>query len=553
MPQENTYDPPSASRSLEETHASQVSPNHKRREHPVSPGAEPEEKRVHLSGPSQHDLTLPEDPTSLTRHAREPVYASERSTLDIATTPTEIRGHSPVIEPTWSFGDIRDSGVHVADPPTVQNTPQLPGYSDNRDSGYHDTISETPRKSKVLGQPFEEADVIRKARSKEPVTPKRSQPVKEHDKLRSRSPSLPRLPSLAAVASPNAVDSASRERSSYLFDSSPSTRQYAESSPAASISRSHDVATPGAAAIAAATSARSDRDSSRHEKHATLESHKKHSSPEEEAKSNEPYKSIFGDPTEKKPKHGRKLSTPSDKPMRTPSSVLDPIKEASPDDSPLQRTHARKVSGADLSDRQVKSVRRSHSPKSFSERIKSPPPTTPTPASRKSVPAKIDTSPPVQRKGSPWQQVHESVDRSLTLSPARRLPHDQSPSTIDPIKVRIAEQRSPSAFSDRSVGMWSPDADRPLSAMSTRSASSLRRVDGSRSGDLRSAAKDGEARALNAKSQPNLAGIALAAGATAAIAAGIASSSKYDPVTDKGKGRAEMPDVYVSATHVDHV
>ncbi|KAL5392799.1 hypothetical protein DPSP01_000498 [Paraphaeosphaeria sporulosa] len=532
----------STSRSLEQENAGHMSPNHKRREHPVPPEAEPEEKRLHLSGPSQHDLSIPEDPSSLASSRRQELAHSsaDKSNLDTTAHPTGVGGHSPIIEPTWSFGDIRDSGVHVADSPTVPKSPQLPTYADVRDSGYHDTTFETPRKSKGSNQPVEEADSNKKPRSKEPVTPHRSRALEEHDEVRSRSPSLPELPSLAAVASPNAIDSATRERSSYLFDSSPSTRQYGESSPAAKIG----AATAGAAAVAVAASARNTRDSQRHDKHIPSESDKKLSSPERDVKQQQPYKSIFGDPTEKKAEQVRKLSTPSNKHMRTPSSVLDPIKEASPDDSPLQKRHARKVSEAGLPDREVKSSRRSQSPKSFSERMKSPPPVTPTPASRKNVPSKIDTSPPVQRKGSPWQQVHESVDRTMTLSPARRLPHDHSPTTTDPIKVRIAEQRSPSVFSDRSVNMRSPDADRPLSAMSNRSASSLRRVDRSRSGDLRAAAKIGEARAHDAKSQSNLAGIALAAGATAAIAAGIASSSKYDPVKDKGKGRAEMPDVY---------
>lgn len=551
--QSDPFNLPSANLRLEQEGAGHTSPNHKRREHPVSPEAEPEEKRVHLSGPSQHDLSFPEDPSSLTSsHTREPAHATaERSGLDSPAHSTDARGHSPIVEPTWSFGDVRDSGVHVADSPTVHDAPQLPAYSDVRDSGYHDTSFETPRKSKASRQLFVEADGNKEPHSKEPVTPYRSRGLEDYDAVPSPSPPLPELPSLTTITSPNAIDSATRERSSYLFDSSPSTRQYGESSPAASKPRSDDIATIGAAtigaaAVVAATSAQSSRGSPRHEKHASLQSHRKHASPEREVKQKEPSRSIFGDPTEKKPEQVRKLSTPSNKHMRTPSSILDPIKEASPDDSPLLKKHALEVSDAGLPDRDVKSARRSQSPKSFSERMKSPPPVTPTPASRKNVPSKIDTSPPVQRKGSPWQQVHESVDRTMTLSPARRLPHDHSPSTTDPIKVRIAEQRSPSVFSDRSVNMRSPDADRPLSALSNHSTSSLRRVDRSRSGDLRSAAKIREARAHDAKSQSNLAGIALAAGATAAIAASIASSSKYDPVKDKGKGRAEMPDVYVS-------
>ena len=73
-------------------------------------------------------------------------------------------------------------------------------------------------------------------------------------------------------------------------------------------------------------------------------------------------------------------------------------------------------------------------------------------------------------------------------------------------------------------------------------------MDRSRSGDLRAASRLSGGYGQDAKgAQPNLTGLALAAGATAAIA-GIASSSKYDPVRDKGKGRADMADVYVSVS-----
>lgn len=537
-------DLPPAGPSLKQEGARRASPHPtKRREHPVPPEAEPEEKRVHLSGPSQHDLSLPHQSAPLTSaHTRDSAKPNiERSSVDVPA-PAPSRGHAPVVEPTWSFGDLRDSAIHVADSSMVPSAPQLPENRDIRDSGYHDEAFETPKKSKGSSHALKRNDDNKKRQSREPETPRQSRTLERYEEPRSRSPSLPELPSLAAVSSPNAVDSATKERASYLFDSSPSTRHYGESPPAKPKSRSDDItmagaAAMGAAAVAAAASARKVYDSPSHEKHAASVSQRQQSSPTRDVKKTEPYKSIFGDPNEKKAEQSRQLSTPSHKHARTPSSVLDPIKEASPDDSHSQKKHARKVSDAGLPDREVKSARRSQSPKSFSERMKSPPPVTPTPASRKSIPSKIDTSPPVNRKASPWQQVHESVDRTMTLSPARRLPHDNSPSSTDPIKVRIAEQRSPS---DRS--------DRPLSAASNRSTSSLRRVDRSRSGDLRSAAKIGEARAHDAKSQPNLAGIALAAGATAAIVSGIASSSKYDPVKDKGKGRAEMPDVYVSSS-----
>lgn len=64
----------------------------------------------------------------------------------------------------------------------------------------------------------------------------------------------------------------------------------------------------------------------------------------------------------------------------------------------------------------------------------------------------------------------------------------------------------------------------------------LRRVDRSASGDLRGASQKSEANS-RAKSSSEL---------EAELDIGIPSSSTYDPVTDKGKSRADMADVYVS-------
>jgi hypothetical protein len=130
----------------------------------------------------------------------------------------------------------------------------------------------------------------------------------------------------------------------------------------------------------------------------------------------------------------------------------------------------------------------------------------------------------------------------MALSPARQMPRS-SPS-FDPIKQHMAEQRSPSVASQRSMSnisrFRSPDQERPPSSASVRSAQNLRRSERSISGDLRAVARLGEANAQDANdSEPNLSGIALAAGASAAIAgiAGIAGASNYDPVRGAGKGR----------------
>ena len=86
-----------------------------------------------------------------------------------------------------------------------------------------------------------------------------------------------------------------------------------------------------------------------------------------------------------------------------------------------------------------------------------------------------------------------------------------------------------------------PEQVRSSSGQSFRSSGTppLRRVDRSLSGDLRGASReiDAKRRAKLAEAAPAVPGIA---------AETIASSSTYDPLTDKGKTRGDMADVYVS-------
>lgn len=119
-------------------------------------------------------------------------------------------------------------------------------------------------------------------------------------------------------------------------------------------------------------------------------------------------------------------------------------------------------------------------------------------------------------------------------------------------KQREGEYRTASAASaqsDNSIRaiIRTPDQVRSVSGQSYRSSGTppLRRVDRSVSGDLRGASKLGEAK-LRAKSSE--AELELDRGAQ--NISSIPSSSTYDPVTDKGKSRAGMADVYVSLPHI---
>lgn len=486
---------------------------HKRRSHPVTfEEDQPYEKRPHLRE------ATPETRTSL----------PGTSALAVES---KSQGISPSGEPTWSFAGVRDSAVEVNDS-TVQAS--VPTFQEStRDSGYHDA-GHSPVMPQEQAQQEGTSSREKKRRSKESKTP-REKAIRNSQDIENR-PAHPDYPTSAGVTTPLAQDYATKERTSYLFDSSPSTRAYGTSPVVESATPAHESRRAGASSAGEVSKA-TDTDRKLH-----AESRDEQVSLTKEVEQKGSYQPIFSDPSEKTTESSSSLVTPLSKHGRTPSNKhLHTITETSPDDSPLHKK-TRAINDVGAPDRGTKSARQTESPRPFSERLKSPPPVTPTPLSRKGVPSAVDVtgrhSPSID---SPWHQVHDKVDRTMTLSPARRLPRS-SPS-FDPIKQHMAEQRSPSALSQRSMSniskLRSPDQEqRPLSSASNRSTHSLRRVDRSASGDLRSVARLGEeASAQDANyAEPNLSGIALATGATAAIA-GVAAASKYDPVRGAGKGR----------------
>ncbi|KAF1945810.1 hypothetical protein EJ02DRAFT_368695 [Clathrospora elynae] len=511
---------------------------HKRRRHPVSFAEDqPDEKRLHTSELSQ-------EPQYTTYETASPPHMAVAERLLFDTPPLKRmaskseasstnRGLAPATESSWSFAGLRDSVVHTTDSPVPTHASQF--EESTLDSGYHDA-GYSPVVQQGLSEPAETTSRQTKRRSREPTTPLDT-PVRAVASHRDveESPALP----VAAISTPG-TDFATKERTSYLFDSSPSTRTYGTSPvvpPQTPIHDSHRAAQA------------LPKDNTEALKKAHTEPHHGRVSPTKEINQKEPHQSLFGDPSEKKTKKNSTPPTQTSKHARTPSNKqLESITEASPDDTPSHKK-ARSIADIGVSDRGQKSLRRTENPKPFSERLKSPPPVTPTPSSRIGVPVTLETSGgrATTSQDSPLHQVHESVDRAMTLSPARRLPRS-SPSA-DPLKQYIAEQRSPSAMSQRSMSniarLRTPDQERSLSSMSNRSTQSLRRVDRSASGDLRNVSRLGEASAQDAKSaQLNLSSIALVAGTTAPIA-GIAAASKYAPVRGEGKGRrASMAETF---------
>ena len=393
----------------------------------------------------------------------------------------------------------------------------------------------------------------------EPITaPEIPKAEVSHEEIeRSRSPSLPDLGSTGGIVLSSPLDATSKERTSYLFNSSPSTRELLPEDSAESpytgriqASQQRHMSPSASPQVQRNIRKRVEESHSHATKPRDLPTAPVQSifgpteSQEVEAEGKASH-SIFGGPIEREPAY----STPS-RNVKSPSAHLDTIKESSPDESPLNKK-SRAITDVGAPERGVKSARRSGTPKSFHERLQSPPPRSAgaTPSTKDGQPGvtqiPFTTDDALSRLSwPPVDEEHETVgiDRALSLTPSRRLPHDQHTPNInvDPTKRRGSEQLSPSSLSEHdrsgvSVARYkTPDHLRPLSAASNRSATPpLRRIDRSLSGDLRSASRLGEGKARDAKISPQQ--------------SAVPGPSTYDPFKDKGKARAlDMADVYVS-------
>ncbi|KAI9872576.1 MAG: hypothetical protein M1830_001457 [Pleopsidium flavum] len=361
---------------------------------------------------------------------------------------------------------------------------------------------------------------------------------------------------------PSPVESATKDRSSVLFHSSPSIREETTYHPAIPQTRDYlheqkqqeNQIAPYQAAestipelessglreaspdLPSSTSIATERASSLAALSGTSDIHQA------------PRLSLFGGPV------GTKSDSPS---VRSPPPAsrnlegrpLNTIAEYSPEESPLHKK-TRALSDVGSPERGIKSVCRSVTPQSLSHNhLRSPPAQTSsigsTPHSHASGANKspISTDDFISRLS--WPAVDEdshSVDleRVLSRNTDRRPSSRHSNGSA---RVREGDHRSASGQSIRSGGsinrFKTPDRDhvlaRPASGLGNRSATAtppLRRVDRSLSGDLRAANKRSEAKSL-------------AKQADLGFDPNIPSSSTYDPIKDKGKGIArDMTDVY---------
>lgn len=263
-------------------------------------------------------------------------------------------------------------------------------------------------------------------------------------------------------------------------------------------------------------------------------------------------RSLFGGPVSINSDRPSAISPP-----RTPFShentgrrQLNTITEHSPEESPHYK-HPRAMSDIGSPERGTKSARRSVTPQEIIQQgVRSP---TVTGASDKSLMSTDDVF--ARLSWPPVDEDKHSVDleRSRSRNTDRRASsrHSNVSALVsDAMRQRESEHRSLSGASIRSGDsinaiIRTPEQFRSASGLSNRSGTPpLRRVDTrSVSGDLRAASKRGEAnlaKPVGREAEPEPA-------PAPALALANPSSSTYDPVKDKGKNPVkDMADVYVS-------
>ena len=458
----------------------------------------------------------------------------------------------------------RDSAVHVSDSPVVPD--RSPVHRSMRDSGYPDTEA-----SPLVGVGSEHQDRPHEENIDGARTPRNHQTdsmeanplniTSDHERQQEReiSQSLPRwgsdhenvnLPkhtvpptrSFEDLREPSPVSSTTNDRSSMLFESSPSTREqqvdHEQRQRASHHQEGQDAGHSPHAALRALHPPREDNSEivqARAESLAALSGLR-------ETDQGQQRPSLFGGPVGIS-SDGTNPATPADD-ESTHRRRLNTITEYSPEESPLHKKN-RHLSDVGSPDRGVKTARRSGTPQAIQKRRASSP-------AAGHVKGMISTDDVISRLS--WPEVDEekhSVDmeRSRSRGPEQRpTSHQSNISSLvsGPPKQREYERRSLSGASNRSIESINaiirtpPDQMRSASGMSNRSSGTppLRRTDRSVSGDLRGAKRKSEAkkRAKPAEAEDEI------------PPPPPPSSTTHESAKDASKSRVrEMADVFVSA------
>lgn len=492
--------------------------------------------------------------------------------------------HVTTIQPSWAFPSNRDSAVHVADSPQLSVPPHV--HDVGRDSGYDDATtslapdeqepdlhhvlehstpivstnsSSDPLKVSVEVDPDWVVPVSQEQPSSREYTGSGATPTPAAGDI-SPLPSdyllqigdtgettLPALHHDASTVSVSPAESTTKDRTPYLFESSPSNREVPGSVVAA---QSSIEPAPNTVPVPAAPTPPSFYNLSNAEANFEHNDLQRQAVVTESAMEDPPVASIFD---------GDALRTASESSFGATSmgrlgplnADLDTVHEYDPESPPSKKGRA--ITDVGEPEHGVKSARRSATPEqSFRNRTTSPlpqsvGPVSPAnklhavspdgPISMNDPISHLSWLPPSDGKETASLHRHRPRDPSKRALSGRRTPSAGS----ELARRRVSDQRSP-VLSDRSGDSISrfrtPEHLRPLSASSQRSGTPpLRRVDRSLSGDLRAASRLGEAKSRDAKPslQANI-GVPVAA-----------APPNIDRVNDKGNTRGvNMDNVYVS-------
>ncbi|KAI4289361.1 MAG: hypothetical protein L6R35_001375 [Caloplaca aegaea] len=425
-----------------------------------------------------------------TERNERPITPERRSPI-AAWHEYNTPGHSPQQSEIYQYstGDgasskqfNRDSAVHMMDSPIVSE--RSPVRRALRDSGYPDTEA-----SPVVGVGGGYQDALREV----------SQEQRMYENVNLPENTMQPGKSLEDPRDPSPVSSTTKDRSSILFQSSPSTREeHVQQERREMVSR-HDEASNSYGL--------GDRDQTPSPMH----------TPEENnpgvvnaragslaglnglggASQELPRPSLFGGPVG--------ISSDNVMPERpvddsTNRRRLNTITEYSPEESPLHNRN-RDVSDVGAPDHAVKAARRSGTPQAISQRHAG----SPSPDQGKGMISTDDLISPLSWPAVDEEKHHVDIERSGSRGAEQRPWSHQSniSSLVSGLpKQREYERRSLSGASNHSVESINaiirtpPDQMRSASGMSNRSSGTppLRRSDRSVSGDLRGANRKGDAK-----------------------------------------------------------
>ena len=518
-----------------------------------------------------------------TSREHSPLRTSQQPEDTLPTSPTRALSRYPASEVTTlpetdqtpNISTSRDSGINVSDSPLIPE--DIPDHRIIRDSGYPETLpSPVPESEPVFEErrmetypevtqrAFEDStskSIHRPSSRSSPIgveqeesTYEASFPEVKEKKRRSKSYDSDdsadsgfdvqrrrrRQAQASEARDPSPVSSTTKDRSSALFDSSPSAREEKPSYPSqeqgtSTSDRIHDEPTWSFARNTSPTARSPKTDSFMGD--GTSSTSTRMPDPSTYTKltggQEEPPRSLFGGPVHHDEDYMSGSRSPPVSESRDRRRRLGTISEDSHERLSLHGKDKRTLSDVGSPEAGVKEPR-----------VKSP--TTDGtslgyPSTEHSTPQPLGSS---TDDGGFTNKSERGRGRDTARKSSRQSVSSELP-TIVP-RQSLGEHRTASVGSvqsDNSIHaiIRTPDQMRSASGQSYRSSGTppLRRVDRSASGDLRGASKLGEAKLRAKTSEADL---------EPAIN-NIPSSSTYDPVTDKGKSRADMADVYVSTLH----